>query len=170
MRKLETFQLRKIYAIANALGIREPGGGQDELHALVEELTGKDSIKNLTYKEAGTVIARLEQLQGKPVSPKPSTGKRKEHREKPGGVTSGQQKKIWALMYELKKHDEFPNDVPLGDRLCAVIKKEMHMDAVAKDPFVWLNFRQGNNLIEILKRYVENARKKGGAGSGVENK
>lgn len=119
MRTIEQFQIRKIYAIGNALGIKA-SGSEDELHALVGGVTGKDSIKSLTYQEACAVIARLEELQGKTVSPKPRNSKPKEHETRPGGVTSGQQKKIWFLMYELKKCDEVPNDVQLGDRLCAV--------------------------------------------------
>lgn len=100
---------------------------------------------------------------GKLSPPKPRNSKPKEHETRPGGVTSGQQKKIWFLMYELKKCDEVPNDVQLGDRLCAVIKKEFGADAVARNPFAWITFEQGNNLIEILKRYVASARKRGEA-------
>lgn len=162
MRTIEQFQIRKIYAIGNALGIKASGSG-DELHALVVGVTGKDSIKSLTYQEACAVITRLEELQGQPASPKGKGSKAKEHQCRPGGVTAGQQKKIWALMYELKKYDEVPNDVQLGDRLCAVIKKEFGADAVAKNPFVWISFEQGNNLIEILKGYVKSARKRGEA-------
>lgn len=60
MRTIEQFQIRKIYAIGNALGIKA-SGSEDELHALVSGVTGKDSIKSLTYQEACAVIARLEQ-------------------------------------------------------------------------------------------------------------
>lgn len=127
MRAIEQFQIRKIYAIGNALGIKA-SGNEDELHVLVGGVTGKESIKSLTYQEACAVIARLEELQGKTASPKPRSKKPKEHQSRPGGVTSGQQKKIWYLMYELKKYDEVPNDVQLGDRLCAVIKKEFGAD------------------------------------------
>ena len=162
MRAIEQFQIRKIYAIGNALGIKA-SGNEDELHVLVGGVTGKDSIKSLTYQEACTVIARLEELQGKTASPKPRSKMPKEHQSRPGGVTSGQQKKIWFLMYELKKYDEVPNDVQLGDRLCAVIKKEFGADAIAKNPFAWITFEEGNNLIEILKRYVASARKRGEA-------
>ncbi len=162
MKAIEQFQIRKIYAIGNALGINGAGAGEDELHALVGGVTGKDSIKSLTYREACAVIARLEQLQGRAASPK-KYGKPKEHESRPGGATCGQQRKIWALMYELKKYDEIPNDVQLGDRLCAVIKKELGADATARNPFAWITFEQGNHLIEILKRYVASARKRGGA-------
>lgn len=161
MRTIEQFQIRKIYAIGNALGIKG-SGIEDELHTLVGGITGKGSIKSLTYKEACDVIARLEELQGTAASPKPRSRKPKEHGSRPGGMTSGQQKKIWALMYELKKYDAVPSEVQLGDRLCAVIKKEFGADVIAKNPFAWITFAQGNNLIEILKGYVESARKRGG--------
>ena len=161
MRTIEQFQIRKIYAIGNALGIVHSGVGDDELHTLISGVTGKESIKKLTYQEACKVITRLEELQGKSVSPKRRMRHTAKHHEKPGGVTAGQQKKVWALMYELKKHDKNPNDVLLGDRLCAVIKKELHTDATAKNPFIWLDFEQGNKLIEILKRYVASTEKKG---------
>ena len=167
MKTIEQFQIRKIYAIGGALGIKGSGTDEDELHMLVGGITGKASIKSLTYKEACAVIARLEELQGKAASPKQGNRRPKEHKSTPGGVTPGQQKKIWALMYELKKYDEVPNDVQLGDRLCAVIKKELGADAVAKNPFVWMSFRQGNNLIEILKGYVKSARRKRGATDGI---
>lgn len=100
MRTIEQFQIRKIYAIGNALGIKA-AGSEDELHALVGGVTGKDSIKSLTYKEACAVIKRLEELQGKTVSPKSRSQKPKEHKSRPGGVTSGQQKKVWFAMYLL---------------------------------------------------------------------
>ena len=113
------------------------------------------------------MIKRLEDLQGGTAAPKPSSRKPKEHSQRPGGVTSGQQKKIWALMYELKKHDKSPNEVPLGDRLCAVIKKELHVDAIAKNPFAWLTFSQGNALIEVLKGYLKSLDRKEAASDGI---
>ena len=167
MKAVEQYQIRKIYAIGNALGIVDPESGCDELHALVGSVTGRDSVKALTYREAAEVIARLEGLQGKAAPPlKPREGRK--HGSRPGGVTVGQQKKAWALMYELKKHDAVPNDVSLGDRLCRIIKKELHVDASAKDPFVWIDFGQGNRLIEILKKYADSARQKRGVSDGID--
>ena len=71
MRTVEQFQIRKIYAISNALGISDSRAEEDELHVLISGLTGKVSIKELTYREASIVIERLEELQGKAASPKP---------------------------------------------------------------------------------------------------
>lgn len=165
MKAIQQFQIRKIYAISHALGIVGTGSGEDELHELVCGVTGKESIKALNYKEACAVIARLEELQGKSASPKAAGKRPKEHKETPGGVPSSQQKKIWALMYELKKYDAVANDVSLGERLCKIIKKELKMDATAREPFAWMDFNQGNKLIEILKKYVVSAeqRKRGEA-------
>ena len=49
MAAINAQQIRKIYAIGNALGIVERGNEDDDLHALVSALTGKDSVKALTY-------------------------------------------------------------------------------------------------------------------------
>lgn len=40
MRKIESFQMKKIYAIGHALGITG-NGSEDELHVLVSGVTGK---------------------------------------------------------------------------------------------------------------------------------
>lgn len=168
MKTIQQFQIRKIYAIGHALGIVDAVAVEDGLHALIGGATGKESVKALNYAEAAQVIARLEELQGKAAPPK-EAGKRltREYKERPGGITIGQQKKIWALMYELKKYDEVANDVALGDRLCKIIKKELEVNATSKDPFVWLDYKNGNSLIEILKGYVKSAKKKGGGENGL---
>lgn len=159
MKQIEAFQIKKIYAIANTLGLVESGSHHDELHELISGIAGKDSVKALTYREAAAVIMRLEQLQGDNAPPKRK--QKKEHTEVPGGVTQDQQKKVWALMYELKKFDETPSPVPLGDRLCGIIQKEFQVTCLPKNPFVWLKFSDGKKLIEILKRYVASAKRKG---------
>lgn len=165
MKKIDPYQMKKIYAIARALGISEAGSHEDGLHDLAEGITGKRSIKALTYREAETVITRLSQLQGGQAPKK--ARKTNEHPSRPGGVTSGQQKKIWALMYELQNCDKEPGTASLGERLCAVIKKELKVDAVPRAPFAWLDFKDGNHLIEVLKGYVESTRKKRGCGDGL---
>ena len=37
---------------------------------------------------------------------------------------------------------------------------ELELTAVAEDPFKWISFEQGRDLIEGLKRYVYSAEKK----------
>lgn len=148
MKMIEAYQMRKMYAIANQLNIVQ-NNQDDEFHCLVYSICGKDSVKKLTYQEASQVIDRLEQIQGKnkPVS---------------GGMTDGQKRKVWALMYQLKEKDKTESEVLLGDRLCGIIRKELKVDSKPKNPFIWLDFKMGNKLIEILKHYVQNTKKKTG--------
>lgn len=162
MKNIEAFQIKKIYAIGNALGIVENGNSNDNLHVLIAGATGKDSVKGLTYMEANAIIAQLERLQTKPKDAPPKKASNKKYDSVPGGVTAGQQKKIWALMYELKKYDKEPSTAALGDRASAIIKKELKVDSVAKNPFAWLDFSSGNKLIEILKKYISSAKKQMG--------
>lgn len=81
-----------------------------------------------------------------------------------GKMSDGQTRKVWQLMYSLEKLDKKPSSAKLGDRLCGIIKKELHIDALPKYPFAWLTYQQGVKLIEILKKYIANAqrRKDGG--------
>lgn len=82
MADINAQQIRKIYAIGNALGIVERGNEDDDLHALVSALTGKDSVKALTYTEAQAVIADLQKRQGAAPLPR---HKPKTHPERPAG-------------------------------------------------------------------------------------
>ena len=145
MAAINAQQIRKIYAIGNALGIVERGNEDDDLHALVSALTGKDSVK----RQGAAPLPRH----------KPKT-----HPERPGGATDGQQRKVWALMYQLAKADKEPSTASLGERLCGIIRKELKVDSTPQQPFIWLDFRACNKLIEVLKGYVNNAKRGGGHG------
>ena len=82
MAAINAQQIRKIYAIGNALGIVERGNEDDDLHALVSALTGKDSVKSLTYAEAQAVITDLQKRQGAAPLPR---HKPKTYPERPAG-------------------------------------------------------------------------------------
>lgn len=114
------YQIRKIYAIGGALGMVKRNEEDDLLHELVEGMTGKKSIKALTYGEACKVIGELEGRQGTPPPRKSGKPLRK---TAPGHTSEGQRRKVWALMYRLQ--DASPSKAQLGDRLCAIIKKEL---------------------------------------------
>lgn len=161
IQKITTLQIRKIFAIGRTLGIVEGGIQNDALHDLVFSITGKGSLKALTYAEAQAVIRDLEKRQGDAPPPRrrPTV-----HTERSGGATAGQQRKVWALMYELQKHDTVPSMASLGERLCGIIKKELRLDANPEQPFAWVTFPACNKLIEVLKKYVANAKKKAGEG------
>ena len=164
MAAINAQQIRKIYAIGRSLGIVEHGKNNDNLHSLVTALTGKESVKALTYPEAQAVIADLQKRQGTAPQPRHRS---KPHPERPGGATDGQQRKVWALMYQLAKADKEPSAASLEKRLCGIIRKELKMDSTPQEPLTWLDFRTCSRLIEVLKKYVANARKKAiGGGSG----
>lgn len=168
MRKIQGFQIKKIYAIANALGLVGKGS-EDELHEIVAGAIGKSSIKTLSYYEAENIIIMLDNLKH-PSTPIPKV-KRKKREEVAGGITEGQQRKVWYLMYQLKKHDLVKSDVSIGERLCKIIKKEVGVDCLPKNPFAWIDYKAGNKLIEVLKHYVKSAEKKkrGDANGVTEN-
>ena len=87
MRSIDPYQMKRIYAIGHQLSL-VGHDHEDELHALVATITGKESVKALSYREAESVIARLTQLQGGQAPPRPR--REREHPSRPGGVTSGQ--------------------------------------------------------------------------------
>lgn len=96
------YQIRKIYAIGGALGMVKRNEEDDLLHELVEGMTGKKSIKALTYGEACKVIGELEGRQGTPPPRKSGKPLRK---TAPGHTSEGQRRKVWALMYRLQDGD-----------------------------------------------------------------
>lgn len=148
--KIETWQIRKMYAISKALGM-----DKDDLYALARV----ESLKELDVKQANEVIANLAKMQGSYTPPKKET---KVYTEVAGMATEGQQRKVWALMYELAKLDTEPSKATIGERLCGIIKKELDTVALPSKPFVWLNYKSTNKLIEVIKKYIANAKKKGG--------
>jgi len=153
-------QIKSIYALGASLNIVGRGTSDDNLHQLVEGITGKDSVLGLTQAEADKVLAELRQRMRLENQTAPLKSK-KQHPEKPGGLTSSQQKKIWAMMYELRSYDEKPNPASLGDRLAGIIRKELHIDATAQNPFAWLNHPDGTILIDQkLKNYIRSAKRK----------
>lgn len=160
--KMTNEQRRSIYGIASEIGIYEKGNPNDNLHSLVSNLTGKDSIGDLTLTEANQVISELRRLKGGQVKPgKQQKESGKEHR--PGMITPEQRNKVWYFMYKLAEYDQEPSKVSLGSRLCKIIEKHLSITAFEKDPFRFLTFDQGSTLIEVMKKmvlYEERKRKK----------
>lgn len=164
-RGIDQRQVRKVYAIANALGMVEHGSHDDDLHALVAGMTGKQSVKALTWDEAYDLIQELERKQGKPPQRK-QPAKQEDTARAPGGVTQGQKAKVWALMYELQRYDPQPVKTSLGTRLCGVIRRTYGIDAKESAPFAWLGYARCNKLIETIKALVERAKQQAGDDGG----
>lgn len=151
-------ETQHIYALAAKLGMVEHGSHEDALHTLVQGLTGKESVKELTPAEAQAVLTELRRRSACGKGRKPR-GPRK-YTEVPGGVTAAQQRKIWWLMSELERCDIEPNPAPLRQRLCGIIQRQIGVTAFPADPMRFLRREDGSRLIDILKNYAENAERK----------
>lgn len=163
-RRVDGRQLRKIYAIGNALGIVERRASGDiachgdSLHELVSMISGKESLRDLDAEEADRVIAALERRQGHYTPPKEK--RKKWEKVYPDGITPGQSAKIWALMYALRSFDRDEESCSLGKRLAAIVRKDLQRECPEGDPLVWIDGETASQLIEILKHYVKNAEEK----------
>lgn len=145
-KSIEVWQKKKIYAIANQLEYVNKEHNDDILHMIIENMTGKESVKLLDYAEANQLIDYLAKQQAL--------------NEKRLGVTTKQKKKIWALMYELKDNDITQNPTPIGKRLVGIIKRQFNVISSPQRPFTHLEYEDGEILIEILKNYVKTAERK----------
>lgn len=165
---LKPQQTQRIYAMGARLGLVESGNKNDLLHELVYSISQKSSVRELDEPEYKKVVAELANKLRianltEPKTVHPFKAKKREDKGI-GKISDGQTRKVWQLMYSLEKLDKKQSSAKLGDRLCGIIKKELHIDALPKDPFAWLTYQQGVKLIEILKKYIANAqrRKDGG--------
>ena len=144
-------KLKKIYGLAKNAGMSGKQGNED-LHALVAAVCGKDSLKELTNSDYAAVIKELQKRADT------SGDYQKKSKGNAKGMTEGQERKIWRLMYELEELS--PSSAVLGDRLCGIIKKEFKIDATSKNPLAWFSFSDASRMIEILKRYVSSSERK----------
>ncbi len=145
MQAINSRQIKTLWAISKSLGM-----DKEDLYGFA----AVDRLHDLDYKAANTVIRRLNALK----SPA-KTSKSKKHAAVPGMVSEAQQKKVWALMYQLAALNDKHADKSVGERLCGVIKKELEIEAKPENPFLWIDAAGGNKLVEALKRYVRCAKR-----------
>lgn len=163
---LSAAQIQRIYGMGATLNMIDNANHNDDmLHQLVYGITGKESIKQLSADEYKKVVAELTsrmKISQMQVPPVPSQRRKKQakHKDTAKGMSAGQQRKVWYLMYQLIGCDLEPVTATKGERLCGIIKKELHIDCTPSKPFEWLGFNEGNRLIEILKAYVRSAERK----------
>ena len=150
---------QRIYALGARMGILESDNKDDLLHNLVFRITGKKRIRDLTESEYKAVVNdMITQLKIDTLEEPPHH--RHKYESVPGMMSEGQQKMVWKLMYQLKEYDLTESSPTLGSRLCSIIKKELHTDCTAKQPFKWLSYAQGSKLIEIIKKYILSAQRR----------
>lgn len=152
-------QVRRIYALGSAAGVLQSGNKEDNLHALVNSITGKDSIRNLTsgefYKVERELLSRM-QMKNRTTPLKSE----KQDTTAPGMMNSKQQGLAWRMIYRLAELDASKSTATAGERMTGAIKKILGIDARVEKPFEWVTQEQGAALIEHLKRYVRSAERR----------
>ena len=144
-------QIQAIYVIGAKCGLVERGNKQDNLHNLIYQLTEKESVSELTEEQAAAVISRLKSEEAAVIAA---------DEQVKAFISEAQIKKIFGLMYELAALS--PSQAKVKDRLCGIIQKEMGLKVNPRsDIFRGFSERQGARLIDALKRYVRQAKRKG---------
>ncbi len=154
-------QIKRLYSMAGALGLVESGNKDDPFHQLIYGITAKCSVKELTDKEAKEVEAELRNRMAVGDSKAVKKRKKPQNPTQPGMMNSGQISKAWALMYRLNEISPASNNADVSDRMYGAIKKILGITPNMKEPFRWVSFKDGNKLIETLKKYISSAEKKG---------
>lgn len=121
----------------------------EELHLIVSAHTGKDSIRQLSQRELGTVIGVLGNMKSSA-----SKNGRSSKQERGNTGTVNQRKKIYRLAEALGWEKQA--------RVNGLCKKMFGVSCVE-----WLDYRQCSKLIEALKSMVERKEKQDGE-SGCE--
>jgi hypothetical protein len=163
-------QIQRVYALGATVGILESGNKDDDLHALVSRVTGKEHISELSSAEFTSVEHELLKLMKGNYRKAPSASSRaprggaRKPDAVPGMMTPAQQSKAWRYIYRLCELDG--RQATPGERMCGAIKTILSIDARVEAPFKWVNQTDGGRLIDMLKRYVDSAeRKAAGAAS-----
>jgi len=125
-------QRRKIFGLAKGLGLTGEEGNAN-LHALIYEVTGKESIRELTEAQANKVIRRLA-----------SRLSLKEHR--PGRASARELWKQRELARELGWSEE---------QLAAFVKRMAKVDRPE-----WQTSQDASNIIEGLKAMLKRKQRK----------
>lgn len=143
-------QIQAIYVIGAKCGLVERGNKQDNLHNLIYQLTEKESVSELTEEQAAAVIRRLKSEEASVIAA---------DEQVKAFISEAQIKKIFGLMYELAALS--PSEAKVKDRLCGIIQKELGIKVNPRsDIFKGFSERQGAKLIDAVKRYVRQAKRK----------
>lgn len=154
-----TVQERKaIFAMCKDLHIDE-----DNRHALIYGVTGKESLTELNNSETKAVIHELMERMKLHNRNAPLENRKPKTYNPPvaGMMTPEQQSLAWRLVYRLIELDTNASKATAAERMAGAIKKELGITTVpGRDIFKWVSFDDGTKLIEKLKRYVRSAENK----------
>lgn len=145
---------RTLYSLAAVLGLVEQGNKEDPFHMIVYNITGKTSVLELSEFEAATVEADLRQR----IQLQHPMKYRASIQEYPGKMTSKQKAYAWRLLYQLAEVS--PSDATIGNRMAGIVRKVLQEDPCPEHPLNWVSIEGGSKLIEALKHYLQNAKRK----------
>jgi len=149
---ISSAQVKVIYTLGNELGLVDKMASVDGLHEMVYSMVQKEKVSKLTSAEAIMIIDRLKgHMKGSSrmrYSPPPTFAE--------GMASEGKIKKIWALLYKLKKIDsgEFKS-ITLNQRLRGFLKKYASIDDIR-----FLTEEKAFSVIEGLKGLIRTEEKK----------
>lgn len=144
MEPISLKQMREIYVRASKLGIHNKSLGKDNnLHVMVYRICKKTSIADLSFADAQKVLTELRAA------------------SRANAMSAYQQKRAWAEFYKLKKWSA-PSGASDGERMAGIVRKACGIRSDAKRPFAFADKRNGNDIIETLKRYSYSAFVKNG--------
>ena len=149
-------QRKTIFGICQSLGMNE-----DDRRALIYSVTSKESTKELTDSQTEAVIGELRKRCGSDAAP-PKKRDFIVHKPEVAGMISNEQKDCaFALLFELKKYDETPSNASNGARMAGIIRKELKISAIeGNNLWDWVDANSARKLIEVLKGYVDSAKKR----------
>lgn len=124
-------------------------GTDDELHLWVRQWApDKEHISDLSEKQAGLIIARLEDY-----------ARALRQNRSPDIMSEEQKRKAFRLMYRLAELS--PSSATVRDRMAGVVEQLLHIKVQPRaDVFAGLSARDGNDIIELLKRYIQSEERK----------
>lgn len=154
---------KRLYALANSLGLVDNGSKEDPFHQLVYGLTGKEHVSELTPPEARKVQAELQERMRLKNHDKPL---KKKKESEPGMMTVPMKNYAKFLAHRLEELDEKTPSVPANFRLAGAVRKVLGVTAPDEDPLIWVHFQDGMKLIEYLKRYVSSAERRAAKKAG----
>ncbi len=156
---------KKLYALANSLGLVENGNKEDPFHQLVYGLTGKEHVSELAPNEARAVQNELQERMRLKNHDKPLKNKNQKESE-PDMMTAPMKNYAKFLAHRLEELDEKTPSVPADFRLAGAVRKVLGITSSSKDPLKWVHFQDGMKLIEHLKRYVRSAERRAAKKAG----
>lgn len=159
-RSPNTNNLKRLYGMAKNIWPDNKKDTDENLHALVEGVTGKASISKLTDAEFVQAFQALEEHMALRGIPGYSKAKATPQRQNISGMaTKLEQDKMWKLMYLIIGCDEKPDKTTAGARMCGAVKEILGMDVGLEKTLDWVKKEQAFTMIESLKGYLKTAQK-----------